>query len=228
MTSGQRYRFGSRNQARRNSRSMTQEVANRRAFLFGVAGLVVSAGSLRAQSATARASAFVNATGNKLVNVINSPGSPQERRQALAQIIDATVDVDGVAQFCLGRYWHQATPQQRQEYLAVFRDVLASSIGVRLGEYQGVRFTLGRAVPQGEDVKVDTTIVRPNNPPTNVQWVIGNAASDPRIVDMIAEGTSMRLTQRSDYASFLARNNQNIDALISAIRQQVQHNRASG
>jgi phospholipid transport system substrate-binding protein len=37
---------------------------------------------------------------------------------------------------------------------------------------------------------------------------------------VIAEGTSMRLTQRDDYASFLARNNGDVEALIAALRRQ--------
>ena len=69
---------------------------------------------------------------------------------------------------------------------------------------------------------------RPNSPPTNVQWIIGNPAGDPKIVDVVAEGTSLRLTQRSDYASYLSHNNNNIDALISAMQQQVEQNHASG
>ena len=64
--------------------------------------------------------------------------------------------------------------------------------------------------------------------PTNVQWIIGNAASDPKIVDVVAEGTSLRLTQRSDYASYLSHNNYSIDALIGAMQQQVTQTHASG
>jgi phospholipid transport system substrate-binding protein len=37
---------------------------------------------------------------------------------------------------------------------------------------------------------------------------------------VIAEGTSLRLTQRQDYASYLTRNNNNVDALINAMQQQ--------
>ena len=36
----------------------------------------------------------------------------------------------------------------------------------------------------------------------------------------MAEGTSLRLTQRQDYASYLSHNNDSIDALINAMRQQ--------
>jgi phospholipid transport system substrate-binding protein len=68
---------------------------------------------------------------------------------------------------------------------------------------------------------VSTVVERPNNPPTNVDWVVSNPGSDPKIIDVVAEGTSLRLTQRQDYASYLSHNNNSIDALIDAMRQQV-------
>ena len=53
----------------------------------------------------------------------------------LAGIIDADVDVDGVARFCLGRFWRTATPAQQQQYLKLFRDMLVANISAKLGEY---------------------------------------------------------------------------------------------
>jgi phospholipid transport system substrate-binding protein len=38
---------------------------------------------------------------------------------------------------------------------------------------------------------------------------------------VVAEGTSLRLTQRSDYSSYLSHNGNNVDTLISAMRRQV-------
>jgi phospholipid transport system substrate-binding protein len=64
-------------------------------------------------------------------------------------------------------------------------------------------------------------VERPSNPPTNVDWIVSNPSSDPKVIDVVAEGTSLRLTQRQDYASYLTHNNNNIDALINAMRQQV-------
>jgi phospholipid transport system substrate-binding protein len=201
---------------------------SRRFLLTMSAGWLAIGRGARAQSANDRAIAFVKATGDKLVAVVNAPGSASQKRQALTQIIDSAVDVDGVAKFCLGRFWRQASPDQQQHYMAVFHQVLVTNITSKLGEYQGVKFTVGRAAPDGDTVRVDTVVDRPNNPPTNVQWVINNAASDPKIVDVIAEGTSLRLTQRSDYASYLSHNNNSIDALISAMQQQVAQAHASG
>jgi phospholipid transport system substrate-binding protein len=196
-------------------------MASRRFFLTLSAGWLAFGATARAQSADQRAASFVKNTGDQLVAVVNGPGTTQEKRQRLTQIIDNTVAVSEVARFCLGRYWRQATPQQQQDYLELFHQVLVTNITSKLGEYQGVGFTIHRSEPDGDNVKVDTTVTRPNNPPTDVQWVISNPQSNPKIIDVIAEGTSLRLTQRSDYASYLAHNGDNIGALISAMRQQI-------
>lgn len=205
---------------------------NRRHLLTFTSGLALASlapwYAARAQGAVSDAVSFVQRSGDRLIGVTNGPGSTQQKRQALTQIVNQTVDVNGIARFCLGRYWRQASAEQKQRYVALFHEVLVTNISSRLGEYQGVRFSVGRAVPDGEDVKVATIVTRPNSPPTNVEWVIGNPASNPKIIDVIAEGTSLRLTQRSDYASYLTHNGGSIDALISAMHRQLAQNSGAG
>ena len=48
--------------------------------------------------------------------------------------------------------------------------------------------------------------------------------SADEIVDVIAEGTSLRLTQRSDYSSYLSHNGNSIDSLLSAMKRQTANN----
>jgi phospholipid transport system substrate-binding protein len=172
-----------------------------------------------------KAASFVKATGEKLVGVVNGPGSAEAKRSEMSQVIDSTVDVDGIGRFCLGRFWRQATPAQQQQYLKLFHEVLITNITSKLGEYKGVTFTVGRSHMQDDDAVVSTTVDRPNNPPTAVDWVIANPASDPKIVDVLAEGTSLRLTQRQDYASYLSHNSFSVEKLIEAMRKQVAQNR---
>ena len=199
---------------------------NRRSLLLLTTGIAGAAafGHARADAATDQATAFVKKTGDALIGVINGPGSNAQKRTQLTQIVDRTVDVQGIAKFCLGRFWRMATPDQQKRYTDTFHQVLVTNITAKLGDYQGVRFNVNRAMPGEGGVQVATTVLRPNEPPTDVQWVIDNAAGDPKIVDVIAEGTSLRLTQRSDYASYLTRNSDNINALISAMQHQVEQN----
>lgn len=191
-------------------------------LLLGAAGVVLATGrSAPAQSADAAATAFVQQTGNQIVAVVNGSGTSEQKRPRMQQVIDQNVDVDEIARFSLGGAWRRATAEQQRTYLGLFHDVLLNNIVSKIGDYQGVRFTVGRASPRADTIVVNTTVDRPNNPSTQVDWVISSASGRPKIVDVVAEGTSLRLTQRSDYAAYLNRNNGSVDALIAAMRQQI-------
>jgi phospholipid transport system substrate-binding protein len=169
---------------------------------------------------TDQASAFVEQTGKELAAVVNGPGSTAEKQQKLQAIIDRVVDVNEVARFCLGRFWRTASPEQQNQYLQLFHRVLMINITGKVGEYQGVSFAMGRAQAREGAMLVSTTVNRPGNPPSKVDWLVSAESGAPKIVDVIAEGTSLRLTQRSDYASYLAHNNNSVQALIDALKQQ--------
>jgi ABC-type transporter MlaC component len=122
---------------------------NRRNFLvLTAASLLPTTGRLihpALAQAGGHASDFVKGIGDKLVAVVNGPGSERDKRERLTQIIDSGVDVEGVARFCLGRFWRNATPEQQKRYMELFHQVLVNNITSKLGDYQGVRFTMGRA-----------------------------------------------------------------------------------
>jgi phospholipid transport system substrate-binding protein len=158
------------------------------------------------------------------VAIVNSAGSPQDKRHRLEQVIDATVDVEDIGHFCIGRFWRLATPDQQERYATLFHDLLVTRIAGHLGDYQGVRVTMGLARAAVDTEIVITTVERPNSPATQVDWVVSVASGGPRIVDLLAEGTSLRLTQSSDFTAFLARHQYNINELIEAMHQLVAQN----
>jgi phospholipid transport system substrate-binding protein len=184
---------------------------------MGTGGLFSRRGAAQAAQ---NPSTFVQQVGDRLVGIVNGSSGTADKRRALTQIIEGAVDVDGIARFCLGRFWRTATPDQQKRFVTAFHEVLVTNITSKLGEYKGVKVTVGRSRPQDDDAVVTSVVDRPNNPPTTVDWLIEKPASAPRIIDVIAEGTSLRLTQRQDYASYLGQHNSDVDALINAMKQQ--------
>ena len=176
-----------------------------------------------AQDASA-ATAFIQDFGTRLVTVLNGDGSLAEKERRLRPLIDESVDVDTIARFCLGRYASTASAGQMTDFVRLFHDVLVLNITSKIGEYRGVGFHMGDATMRGSEAFVATVVQKPNAAPTNVRWVVSTASGKPRIVDVVAEGTSLRLTQRSDYSSFLNRNGNNLDTLLAAMRHQVAAN----
>lgn len=177
---------------------------------------------LHADAQTDRAAAFIESSGKALVAVIDSNVPLPEKRAKVADILRAAVDVRGVGQFVLGRYWRTASEDQRAEFLKLFEETLVRNLSARFGELRGVTFAVTRAQPRGQDgVMVSTTVDRPGQPAVALDWLVSDASGRPQIVDLVAEGTSLRITQRSEYSSVIQRGGGRLDALLDAMRRQL-------
>lgn len=196
-------------------------------MLLALPVLVATPG--RAEDDAAGAGRFIEVTGDELIQLASGARTLESRRERLQPFLERVVDVDGVGRFCLGRYWQSTTAEQRDAYLRLFRLVLVNSIAGHLGQYEPgrVRIAVGRPSPRPEGVLVPTTIERPNNKPVSISWVVAGEDGRYRINDVVAEGVSLRLTQRSDYSAFLSRNNGEVSALIGAMQQQLDRTRLS-
>ena len=193
---------------------------SRRLLLAGFALLPLVA---RAEGADpAQAATFVRQAGVDLAAAVSGTGSAGERQARLGPYLQRVVDEDGVARFCLGRYWQVATPEQRTEYLRLFRITLLRGVVNRLGDYQSgsVKVVVNTPVQKADGVYVPTIVERAGNKPVNITWMVTEAAGTLRISDVVAEGMSLRVTQKNDYASFLARNGGDVGALIAALKTQ--------
>ena len=206
------------------------ELDRRRTLAALVAAPLVLALGGRAASASARtqgdpaaAVAFIRKAGDELAAIVGGNTSTAEKQQKLGSLIDRDVDVDGTARFCLGRFWRLATLKQQHEYEQLFHSVLVREVVVRLGDYQQeqVHLIVGHPEEDYGNIDVPSTLERTGHPPAHVTWVLRDDGSGFKIVDMLAEGVSMRLTVRSDYDSFLTGHNDSIDALLVALRQQL-------
>lgn len=204
---------------------MNQPTLLSRRHLLGsaVLALVVAAlpRSVWAQATADQASAFIEKTSQELTGAVNGGGSTKDKAAALQAIIDRSVDVSSVGRFCLGRFWRLATPSEQAEYIELFHRVLVQNITGKVGDYQGVSIAVVRTAQREDGVAVTTNVTRPNSAPNRVDWLVNSESGALKIVDVIAEGTSLRLTQRNDYAAFLSRNNNSVPALIAALRQQI-------
>jgi phospholipid transport system substrate-binding protein len=168
------------------------------------------------------AAAYIRRVGDELATIMSTTDTSEARRQRLRPFLDRVVDIDGVARFCLGRFWRQATPAQQQEYLRLFHDVLTNAVLARLGDYEHsqVRVKIERPETRDGTVHVATVVERTGTPTVRVIWAVSAEADNPRILDVIAEGVSLRLTLRADYNAYLSRHGDSVDALIDALREQ--------
>jgi phospholipid transport system substrate-binding protein len=187
------------------------------------AGLFVLSRPGRAAVDLARATAFIEAAGNELVAAINDPRLDlPARRERVAAVLRRTIDIEGTGRFILGRHVRQASPAELAEYNRLFDDIIVRNLSARFGEYRGVRFSLGRSQQRTEEDALVTTIIeRPNTAPFALDWRVAEIGGQPKVVDVIAEGTSLRLTTRSEYAAVIQRGGGRVAVLLEAMRNQI-------
>lgn len=193
----------------------------RRCIVMGLLFLPMAVHAQRADPD--KAASFVREAGAELAAVVGGATSPADRQSRLEPYLDKVIDQDGVARFCLGRYWQTATPAQRTEYVRLFRLQLLRGIVNRLGDFQAgaVKVTVNTPIERADGTYVPTIVERAGNKPVNITWVVAVDTGTMRIVDVAAEGMSLRMTQRSDYAAFLGRNGGDVNVLIAALKKQV-------
>lgn len=200
---------------------------SRRNLIIGGGAILAVTGTLHWVAAqgpltVTAAQQFLQKSGDKLVSVLNAPGDWPEKRHQVEALINQTMDVYGLARFALGRGWIAATDAQRNEIVRLFPRVLVGNVARTVGAYQGFSFTIHRGAQLGEMIEVATTVLRPGDAPRHVIWMVTNVDDAPKIVDIIAEGTSMRITQRDDCAGFLRQHSYSIPALIETLRREAE------
>lgn len=168
-----------------------------------------------------QARAMIQSTGSQLLNVVNSSQSDAQKQTAMAQLVRGVVDVDGVARFVLGRYWRVATPAQQQDYMQTFRQLLVYAVTGQASSFGGAKMTVGQAAQRDAGIVVDSDVMVPGKPEAQVQWVVANIGGQLKIIDIIAEGTSLRLTERNDYAGVISQHGGQIQPLLDAMHHQL-------
>ena len=127
-------------------------------------------------------------------------------------------DMAAISKFVLGRYWRSTNEAQRAEFQRLFVDFMVGSYSSRFSDYlgEGVRVT-GSGAEDGGSILVHSTIDMPSAEDIRVDWRLRRAGGNFAIVDIIVEGASMEVTQRSAFASMI-QDRGGIDGLIEALR----------
>ena len=181
-------------------------------------GIATSANSLEASSA------FVKQLGDRTIEVLtNESYSAEDRMAHYRDLLRDGFAVNTIARFALGRHWRSATPELREEYLALFQDFVLDIYSKRLNAFSGESFTVLESIAiDGSDTMVSTEISGGDGPSIRVDYRVRSFEDKFQIVDVLVEGISLIVTQRSEFASII--NRDGIEGLLEKLRQYTSDN----
>ena len=107
----------------RYRRKWTGAINTKRALIVRilVAAMVFGAGPALSASPPEEASAFIRDLGGEAIRVLAAKDAGLAEREAKLQaILYDHFDMRVIGRFALGRYWRQASAEQRRDYLDLF------------------------------------------------------------------------------------------------------------
>jgi phospholipid transport system substrate-binding protein len=113
-----------------------------------------------------------------------------------------------------------ATDPQRIEFQQAFEDCIVQSYSARFSEYRGTRlYVVGSVNEAGGIVIVHSKINTSKTENVPLDWRPQSTDGAFMILDIVIDGISMAVTERSDFGSVIQ--SHGIDGLIEALRAKI-------
>ncbi|MFP6728799.1 MAG: ABC transporter substrate-binding protein [Alphaproteobacteria bacterium] len=189
-----------------------------RRVIFPAIFFALIAASSAVFAATEDAAQFVQRLGDQTIDTLRAPYlTLDERRDQFRGLLSQGFDIPFIGRFVIGRYWRGATSEQRGDYMALYSEFFLNTYTSRLGESDGQTFVVtGARAANAKDVVVRSLLNRAGGQPFVTDWRVRNFNGRYRVIDVMVEGISLALTQRSEFASVARRGG--LDGLLATLR----------
>ncbi|GGO55671.1 MlaC/ttg2D family ABC transporter substrate-binding protein [Roseovarius pacificus] len=193
---------------------------SRRLFLktgVAVAGVTVARPALALTDAGAKA--LVDKVVGDINRVIGSGKALSSMISDFERIFSRYADVNIIARSTLGADSRRVSTAQMRAFVDAFQGYIARKYGKRFNEFVGGRIEVQgvRQVKSWHEVK--STVHLRGQAPFDVLFLVSDRSGRDLFFDMVIEGVSLRLSERTEIGAMLDRRQGNIDALIQDLRQ---------
>jgi phospholipid transport system substrate-binding protein len=199
---------------------------DRRTLLSGLqlalAALLLGGRSVQAAVSAEAAQQLIESVGVEVLGVLRDPALDNQQKFArLVALLDGPIDLEIIARLILGRHWRSASEAQQAEYLQLFRAFALDNLASRLHVYDGQDFEIvGAQAVNDRDAVVATRVTGGGRPPLKVDWRVRERDDGDLVaIDVIVEGVSLIVTQRSEFSAVIER--RGMDGLLAELRQRV-------
>jgi len=166
---------------------------------------------------------LVRETGEKVLSEVGARKADLEANPALIYpLVESTVlphfDFRRMSQSALGRYWPDASDEQKTAVTNEFRELLVRTYATALLGYTGqqIQYLPVQYQPGDEKVMIPTRIAASDNaPPIPINYRLQLNDAKWMVYDVVIDGVSLVTNYRSQFATEVRRNG--IDGLISTL-----------
>ncbi|MBQ0749754.1 MAG: ABC transporter substrate-binding protein [Roseovarius sp.] len=135
------------------------------------------------------------------------------------RIFNTYADVNIIARSTLGADANRVSAAQMRAFTEAFRGYIARKYGKRFNEFAGGRIEVNSVKPVKSWHEVKSTAYLRGQSPFEVSFLVSDRSGKDLFFDMIIEGISLRLSERTEIGAMLDRRNGDVNALIEDLKQ---------
>jgi len=166
---------------------------------------------------------FVSDLTTKGLGILSNENlSGEKRNKEFKDLLQSSFDMKSIARFALGRYWRTSTKSEQNEYLKLFENMIVEVYSKRFSNYKGQQIELISTIPTGKaDIMVSSVLIPETGAKIDIDWRVRKKKDGQlKIIDIMVEGVSMAMTQRSDFSSVIQRGGGKIEVLLAHLRPE--------
>ncbi len=166
---------------------------------------------------------IIRAIGDSVLAVLRGEGlARQAREERVRAVYRDHFDHPAIAATVMGRPWLQASPAQRQEFLALFELFVAKLLLAKLADFSSGAFQVLFSEPDGSRIVVFSQIVdRKTRSHINVKWRLAKTGPTFKVLDLEVEGMSLVLNHQKQLRELYQQNGETVDGVIRALQQRI-------
>ena len=130
---------------------------------------------------------------------------PRGRERRLRSAMQAAFDLPAMTRIAVGPPWTGLAEDERQALVSAFSDWVVATYANRFDGYAGESFaTVGESALQSGDRLVRTQLLRPNDAPVQLNYLLRGGEGRWRVVDIYLAGTISELaSRRAEFTTLL-------------------------
>lgn len=196
----------------------------RAALAFAVLAITVAAApSARADigGKEEQAKMFVQKVGEHFIDVLgDDKTATAAKKPVFTDMIKKYTDYRWMAGFVAGRAAKGAEDTQKEAFFELYPEYLVKTYLPKYGNFKSRAQTVKDVQADKQGYLVITEISNEDRAPIDLRYRVRfNDAGEPVIFDILAEGVSLILTQRSEFDSFIRKNG--FEAFVGKLKSYV-------
>jgi len=188
---------------------------------FAAATFLLALALSAAQATAGVATDQIKETVDKALLVLKDPrlkaaAKTQERRDQLRQILFARFDFTEMAKRSLGANWRRRTPQEQEEFVRLFTDLLERQYAGIIEAYTDEKIVYVGERLDGRFAEVNSKVMTSKGQEYSINYKAQLNGGDWKVYDVVAEDISMVNNYRSQFNRIIS--NSSYEELIRRMK----------